>query len=189
MHRGSGGVLLLPGDASHHADPDSADAAIVLLLGHGVRCGGVLLPRTAVEPGGHACIRCCRRAVIRRLHWNLRFHSLQYRPSPLAVVYSGDSEELERQMNEDLLLYIRLGLHLVTFAYLVSYRTTETSRPLVSLIAAMAAGVSLAAAAHIVLMKPQGGQMMATLLALAGAVAVARCGGNLARVFKGGRVV
>src|SRR5690554_8112157 len=92
-------------------------------------------------------------------------------------------------MNEDLLLYIRLALHLVTFAYLVSYRTTETSRPLVSLIAAMAAGVSLAAAAHIVLMKPQGGQMMAPLLALGGAVAVARGGGRLARGFKGGGVV
>ena len=92
-------------------------------------------------------------------------------------------------MNEDLLLYIRLALHLVTFAYLVSYRTAQTSRPFVSLVAATAAGVSLAAAAHIVLMRPQGGQMMATLLALAGAVAVARCGGNLARVFKGRRVV
>jgi len=91
-------------------------------------------------------------------------------------------------MADEPLLYMRLALHLVTFAYLVSYRTTETSRPLVSLVAAMAAGVSLAAAAHIVLIKPQGGQMMATLLALAGAIAVARCGGNLARVFKG-RVV
>src|SRR5690554_1312635 len=185
MHRSSGGVLLLLGDACHHADPYPEDAAILLLVGYGVRCGGVLLPRPAVESGGHACIRRRRRPVIRRFHWHLCFNALQYRPSPLAVVYSGDSEELEKQMNEDLLLYIRLALHLVTFAYLVSYRTTETSRPLVSLVAAMAAGVSLAAAAHIVLLKPQGGQMMATLLALAGAVAVARCGGNLARVFKG----
>lgn len=87
-------------------------------------------------------------------------------------------------MTEDLLLYIRLSLHMITFTYLISYRTTETSRPFVSLIAATAAGVSLAAAAHIVLMRPQGGQVVATLLALAGAVAVTRCGGNLARVFK-----
>ena len=92
-------------------------------------------------------------------------------------------------MSEDLLLYVRLALHLVTFAYLVSYRTAEASSPMVSLIAAMAAGGSLAAAAHIVLIKPEGGQMLATLLALAGALAVARCGGNLARVFKGGRAI
>src|SRR5690606_7508928 len=172
-----------------HADPYPEDAAIVLLLGHGVRCWGVLLPRPAVEPGGNACIRRCCRPVIRRVHWHLCFNALQYRPSPLAVVYSGDSEELEKQMNEDLLLYIRLALHLVTFAYLVSYRTAQTSRPFVSLVAAMAAGVSLAAAAHIVLIKPQGGQMMATLLALAGAMAVARSGGDWARVFKVGRGV
>src|SRR5690606_247569 len=172
-----------------HADPYPEDAAIVLLLGHVVRCGGVLLPRSTVETRVLALIRRCCCPVIRRIHWHLCFNALQYRPSPLAVVYSGDSEELEKQMNEDLLLYIRLALHLVTFAYLVSYRTTETSRPFVSLVAAMAAGVSLAAAAHIVLIKPQGGQVVVTLLTLAGAVAVARCGGNLARVFKWGNVV
>lgn len=87
-------------------------------------------------------------------------------------------------MTEDLLLYIRLSLHMITFTYLISYRTAETSRPFVSLVAATAAGVSLAAAAHIILMRPQGGQAVATLLALAGTVAVTRCGGNLARVFK-----
>lgn len=92
-------------------------------------------------------------------------------------------------MTEDMLLYIRLTLHMVTFTYLVSYRTAQTSRPLVSLIAAAAAGASLAAAAHIVLMRPQGGQVVATLLALAGAVAVTRCGGNLARVFKRRKVI
>lgn len=89
-------------------------------------------------------------------------------------------------MIDEALLYIRLGLHLVTFAYLVSYRTQRTSRPFVSLVAAMAAGASLACAAHIVLMRPQGGQMLATVLALLGAVVVARCGGNLARAFKWG---
>lgn len=85
-------------------------------------------------------------------------------------------------MIDDILLYVRLILHLVTFAFLVSYRTRRTSRPMVSLLAAMLAGISLASAAHIVLMHPQGSQWIATLATLAGTVLVVRCGGNLGRI-------
>lgn len=82
------------------------------------------------------------------------------------------------------MLYTRLALHMITFAFLVSYRTTETSRPVVSLVAAGLAGVSLAAAAHVVLMKPDDNQLVALVVSAAGCAVVVRSRGNLGRVFK-----
>lgn len=90
-------------------------------------------------------------------------------------------------MMDDFLLYSRLVLHLITFAFLVSYRTRETRKPLISLLAATFSGVSLACAAHIVLRPPQGDQLIATLATLAGAVLVVRCGGNLGRALRWGK--
>lgn len=85
---------------------------------------------------------------------------------------------------DEFLLYVRLIAHLVTFAYLVSYRTQRTRKPLVSATAAGAAGVSLACAAHIVLIRPDGGQALEAVVATLCAVLIVRCGGNLAKVFR-----
>lgn len=87
-------------------------------------------------------------------------------------------------MMDELLMFIRFSLHMTTFAFLVSYRTQETSRPWVSLAAATIAGLSLASAAHIVLMRPECGHFPAIIIALACCAAVVRSRGNLAKVFK-----
>ena len=84
---------------------------------------------------------------------------------------------------DDILLWVRLALHLITLSLLVSYRTTKTSRPVVSILASALAGVSLAAAAHIVIFRPELLQLPALLFTALGAVMVIRCRGNLARVF------
>lgn len=85
---------------------------------------------------------------------------------------------------DDILLWVRLTLHLLTLALLVSYRTTKTSRPVVSIIASALAGVSLAAAAHILIFRPEVLQGAALFFTALGAVMVVRCKGNLARVFR-----
>ena len=85
---------------------------------------------------------------------------------------------------DDLVLYTRLVLHIITFGWLVSYRCGQTDRALVSFVAALLAGLSLAAAAHAVLMKPQDHQMTALIITAIGCIAIARSRGNLARVFR-----
>lgn len=82
---------------------------------------------------------------------------------------------------DDILLYSRLALHGVTFAFLVSYRTNETSRPLLSVFAASLAGFNLAAAAHILIIRPESHQMTMLVIAALCCVVVVRCRGNLAR--------
>ncbi len=99
----------------------------------------------------------------------------------VAVYYRGN-QNLGSQMMDELLLYSRLALHMITFVFLVSYRTRETSRPWLSIVAAGLAGVSLAAAAHVVLMRPESHQLLALMVTAAACVVVARCRGNLARV-------
>lgn len=86
------------------------------------------------------------------------------------------------QMMDELLIYSRLVLHMITFAFLVSYRTGETSRPWLSVVAAGLSGVSLAAAAHVVLMRPESHQLVALTVTAAACVVVVRCRGNLGRV-------
>lgn len=100
----------------------------------------------------------------------------------MAAVYYRGNQNLGSQMMDELLLYSRLALHMITFAFLVSYRTRETSRPWLSVVAAGMAGVSLAAAAHVVLMRPESHQLLALMVTAAACVAVVRCRGNLARV-------
>ena len=100
----------------------------------------------------------------------------------MVAVYYRSNQNLGSQMMDELLLYSRLTLHMITFAFLVSYRTRETSRPWLSVVAAGLAGVSLAAAAHVVLMRPESHQLVALMVTAAACVVVVRCRGNLARV-------
>lgn len=90
---------------------------------------------------------------------------------------------------DDLILYMRLLLHLTTAAFLISYKCTKNSRPLVSILAALIAGISLAAAAHAILIKPDTHQLELLAVTAVFCFAIVRSRGNLGRIFNGGKLI
>lgn len=90
---------------------------------------------------------------------------------------------------DDLILYMRLLLHLTTAAFLISYKCTKNSRPVVSILAALIAGVSLAAAAHGLLIRPSAHQIELLIVTAAFCFAIVRSRGNLGRIFNGGKLI
>lgn len=87
-------------------------------------------------------------------------------------------------MMDDFLLYSRLALHLITAGLLLSYRCRRTSKPLVSLLAALITGASLSLAAHVIFMRPESHQFIALTITAAVFFVIVRSNGNLAKVFQ-----
>lgn len=87
-------------------------------------------------------------------------------------------------MMDEFLVYSRLVLHLVTAAILMSYRCNRTTKPMISILAALLAGISLALAIHGIVLRPESHQLITLLITSACLFVVARSRGNLAKALK-----